>query len=202
MMALAVTPSTHFSQMFNKCSQRVNWKVQKMDALAKLERIQTRLLHRILDLELSCLSQDISRSLSSSSEPAAADADASITTESGLSAILRANSVRNFLFKRVPSDYYESTLEARRDVLGAASIYHLCKSIVLVNTQAPPSVTDCSDQNYSKYYVVVVQYTARFNAETVKNFLYTLNNGKISKKKFNTVQLVVVVVFATDSMSC
>ncbi|KAL0329573.1 UNVERIFIED_CONTAM: hypothetical protein Sradi_4944000, partial [Sesamum radiatum] len=54
-----------------------------------------------------------------------------------------------------------------------------------VNTQAPPNVTDCSDRNYSKYYVVVVQYTARFNAETVKNFLYALNNGKISKKKFN-----------------
>lgn len=33
--------------------------------------------------------------------------------------------------------------------------------------------------------MVVVQYTARFNAETVKNFLYTLNDGKISKKKIN-----------------
>lgn len=80
-----------------------------------------------------------------------------------------------------------------------------------VNTQAPSNVTDCSDRNYSKYYVVVVQvlsvfsstndwiypaaisvlgtfylqYTARFNAETVKNFLYALNDGRISKKKFN-----------------
>lgn len=31
-----------------------------------------------------------------------------------------------------------------------------------------------------------LQYTARFNAEAVKNFLYTLNDGKISKKKFNS----------------
>ncbi|KAE9459413.1 hypothetical protein C3L33_08675, partial [Rhododendron williamsianum] len=54
-----------------------------------------------------------------------------------------------------------------------------------VNTQAPSNVTDCSDRNYSKYYVVVVQYTARFNAETVKNFLYALNDGRIPKKKFN-----------------
>lgn len=30
-----------------------------------------------------------------------------------------------------------------------------------------------------------VQYTARFNAEAVKNFLYSLNEGKIAKKKFN-----------------
>ncbi|KAG8374742.1 hypothetical protein BUALT_Bualt10G0027500 [Buddleja alternifolia] len=104
-----------------------------------------------------------------------------------LSAILRSNAaaVRDFSFKRVPADYYDWPLEARRDILGAASIHHLCKSIVLVNTQAPPSVTDCRDRNYSKYYIVIVQYTARFNAETVKNFLYTLNNGKISKKKFN-----------------
>ena len=31
-----------------------------------------------------------------------------------------------------------------------------------------------------------VQYTARFNAEAVKNFLYSLNDGKIAKKKFNS----------------
>ncbi|KAL6550180.1 hypothetical protein OROMI_020668 [Orobanche minor] len=55
----------------------------------------------------------------------------------------------------------------------------------MVNTQAPADVSDCSNRNYSKYYVVVVQYTARFNAETVKNFLYALNDGKISKKRFN-----------------
>ncbi|XP_048433403.1 uncharacterized protein LOC103960613 [Pyrus x bretschneideri] len=47
------------------------------------------------------------------------------------------------------------------------------------------SVVDCSDRKNSKYYVVVVQYTARFNAEAVKNFLYSLNEGKIAKKKFN-----------------
>ncbi|KAL8064461.1 hypothetical protein ABFX02_01G092200 [Erythranthe guttata] len=161
-----------------------------MEALAELETVQTRILRRISDLELSHLPQTFSYSVSLSSTaptPAAsgADADSSTTTEGRLSAILRANAVRDFSFKRVPSDYYDWTLEARRDILGAASIHHLCKSIVLVNTQAPADVTDCSNRNYSKYYVVVVQYTARFNAETVKNFLYTLNDGKISKKKFN-----------------
>ncbi|KAK6158004.1 hypothetical protein DH2020_005318 [Rehmannia glutinosa] len=155
-----------------------------MADLAELEKLQNRILHRISDLELSLLTQPFSNSLSLSSSSAAA-ADASTTTEGRLSAILRANAVRDFSFKRVPSDYYDWTLEARRDILGAASIHHLCKSIVLVNTQAPPDVIDCSNRNYSKYYVVVVQYTARFNAETVKNFLYTLNDGKISKKKFN-----------------
>ncbi|CAA3028549.1 uncharacterized protein LOC111398439 isoform X1 [Olea europaea subsp. europaea] len=151
------------------------------EALADLERTQTRILQRISDLELLYLPQHVSQSVSIST--AAAD---NSTTEGRLSAILRSNGVKDFSFKRVPSDYYTWTLEARRDVLDAASIHHLCKSIVLVNTQAPANITDFSDHNNSKYYVVVVQYTARFNAEAVKNFLYALNDGKISKKKFNS----------------
>ncbi|KAL3647288.1 hypothetical protein CASFOL_008256 [Castilleja foliolosa] len=153
-----------------------------MEALAELEKIQTQILRRISDLELSLTT---TQPLTNSSSLTLSSTDASTTTEGRLSAILRANAVGDFIFKRVPSDYYDWTLEARRDILDAASIHHLCKSIVLVNTQAPPDVIDCSNRNYSKYYLVVVQYTARFNAETVKNFLYTLNNGKISKKKYN-----------------
>ncbi|XP_062074725.1 uncharacterized protein LOC133778729 [Humulus lupulus] len=146
--------------------------------LAELEKIQTEILRRISELELSHL-------------PAAADAAidgselAESDTEARLSSILRSNGAKDFCFKKVASDYYNWPLEARRDALSAASVDHLCKSIVLVNTQAPSNVIDCSDRNNSKYYVVVVQYTARFNAETVKNFLYSLNDGKIAKKKFN-----------------
>lgn len=55
----------------------------------------------------------------------------------------------------------------------------------MVNTQAQSHVVDCSDGNNSKYYVVVVQYTARFSADMVKNYLYSLNEGKVPKKKFN-----------------
>ncbi|CAN0842187.1 hypothetical protein LINGRAHAP2_LOCUS3533 [Linum grandiflorum] len=110
---------------------------------------------------------------------------ASASTEDRLSAILRSNGVTDFAFKRVASDYYDWPYESRRDVLGAASVDHLCKSIVLVNTRASSDVVDCSDRNNSKYYVVVVQYTARFNAESVRNYLYALNEGKVAKKKFN-----------------
>ncbi|KAL5551133.1 hypothetical protein UlMin_001309 [Ulmus minor] len=145
------------------------------EALVELERVQTKILRRISELELS-----YPPPVPSSSPDTTGD-----DTEARLSSILRTNGVYDFSFKRVPSDYYDWPLEARRDVLGAASIDHLCKSIVLVNTQAQSDVIDCRDRNNSKYYVVVVQYTARFNAETVRNFLYTLNNGKIAKKKFN-----------------
>ncbi|XP_059642568.1 uncharacterized protein LOC132284475 [Cornus florida] len=159
----------------------------KMEGLAELERRQIRILQRITELELSHLPQRFSDSLylSTPNRSSCDTTSTSTATEARLSAILRANGVRDFSFKRVPSDYYDRPLEARRDILGAPSVDHLCKSIVLVNTQAPSNITDCSDRNNSKYYVVVVQYTARFSAETVKNFLYELNNGKIPKKKFN-----------------
>ncbi|XP_004298646.1 PREDICTED: uncharacterized protein LOC101310605 [Fragaria vesca subsp. vesca] len=147
------------------------------DSLAELERIQTQILDRTSDLEISFASL----------LPQTATQNDAVYGGTGarLSAILKSKGVNDFSFKRVASDYYDWPLESRRDAVGAASVQHLCKSIVLVNTQAIPSVVDCSDRNNSKYYVVVVQYAARFNAEAVKNFLYTLNQGKIAKKKFN-----------------
>lgn len=102
------------------------------EALTELEKIQTRILQRITNLELSLeTSYNNSSSATTNSSLSAATA-ADTTTEGRLSSILVANGVRDFSFKRVPSDYYDWPLEARRDVLGAASIHHLCKSIVLV----------------------------------------------------------------------
>lgn len=151
------------------------------EALGELERVQTQLLQRISKLEQN---SHLPPNPPLTNDPHT-DTEAETETVSRLSSILHTNNVNDFSFKRVASDYYDWPLEARRDALNAASIHHLCKSIVLVNTQAPANVVDCSDRNNSKYYVVVVQYTARFNAEAVRNFLYSLNNGAIAKKKFN-----------------
>jgi hypothetical protein len=43
-------------------------------------------------------------------------------------------------FVRAPGDYYDRPLEFRRDVVGAGSIHHLCKSIIMENTRAPVPV--------------------------------------------------------------
>lgn len=107
------------------------------------------------------------------------------STESRLGALLKEQGVHGFAFLRVPLDYYDRPYEARRDLLGAASVDHLCKSIVMVNTQAGEDIVDCSNPNNSKYYVVVLQYTARLNAEKVRQFLHSLNGGQIAKKRFN-----------------
>ncbi|WJX89064.1 hypothetical protein P8452_71088 [Trifolium repens] len=151
------------------------------ESLAELERVQTHLLQRISKLE----QHSNLPSHTNPNPPLINNPQIHTDTVSRLSSILQTNGVTDFSFKRVASDYYDWSLEVRRDALNAASIHHLCKSIVLVNTQAPSNVVDCSDRNNSKYYVVVVQYTARFNADAVKNFLYSLNNGTIAKKKFN-----------------
>ncbi|CAH8362735.1 unnamed protein product [Eruca vesicaria subsp. sativa] len=145
------------------------------EATAEFERLQIDILRRISVLESLILPESSSPSLP----------DDESQTVSRLSAILRSGGVKEFSFKRVSPDYYDRPLESRRDVLGASSVDHLCKSIVLVNTQASSDIKDCSNCNNSKYYVVVVQYTARFNAEAVKSFLYSLNEGKIPKKRFN-----------------
>ncbi|KAK8944430.1 hypothetical protein KSP39_PZI008291 [Platanthera zijinensis] len=158
-----------------------------MDRMRELESLQTRILERITELECSLRPQ---LALSNASDQGAnsiagGGSDAAEHTESRLSVILRSTGVSDFTFRRVPLDYYQRTLEERREILGAYSVHHLCKSIVMVNTQAPANVTDCSDHTNSKYYVVIVQYIARLNAESIKNFLYALNNQKIPKKRFN-----------------
>lgn len=61
----------------------------------------------------------------------------------------------------MPEDYYEQPLEFRRACLQAASIDHLCKSIIMENTRAHPSVQGWQDPNNSKYYVVIVQVCVR-----------------------------------------
>lgn len=57
-------------------------------------------------------------------------------------------------FARVPPDYYDHPLEYRRSCVGAASVDHLCKALIMENTRAHPSVDGWSDPRNSKYYLV------------------------------------------------
>ncbi len=87
-------------------------------------------------------------------------------------------------FVEVPSDYYSWTLEQRRERLGAPSVHHLCKSIILENTACTKVVkerrvrrlvcfaddelqTDCSDRKNSRFYTLVINYTSRLHSHKV-----------------------------------
>lgn len=98
-------------------------------AATDLEAQQLRILARIADLELAVQQRRLG-SLSISG-PSDAEADAE-STEARLSAILTARGVRDFAFRRVPTDYYDRPLEERRGLLRADSVAQLCKSIVMV----------------------------------------------------------------------
>ncbi|XP_042051577.1 uncharacterized protein LOC121796871 [Salvia splendens] len=54
-----------------------------------------------------------------------------------------------------------------------------------MRTSAPPATEVLMVDKHIDVATYKFIYTARFNAETVKNLLHTLNDGKISKKKFN-----------------
>eukprot|EP00884_Botryococcus_braunii_P021996 jgi/Botrbrau1/8480/Bobra.0237s0096.1 len=90
---------------------------------------------------------------------------------------LKERGLSDFKFCRVPADYYERDLEYRRQCLNAPSVDHLCKTIVFENTRAHPSVAGCENPSNSKYYCVIVQYTARFHSEKLKRHIHKLNEG-------------------------
>lgn len=78
----------------------------------------------------------------------------------------------NFLFN------YLYTL---REQIGAASIAHICKSILIKNTRCRNS--DCSNPYDSLYYLVVVQYVAKMNCQQIYHVIRDLAKGP--KKGFH-----------------
>ena len=111
---------------------------------AHLESLQIRILERIQCLEDSLQGEGIRpRTLQEApprdAEPLARNGEAEDSpTEHKLARILESVGVYSFEFKRVPSDYYDRSFEERRCLLGAASIDHLCKSIVMVRASQNP----------------------------------------------------------------
>ncbi|KJE92796.1 hypothetical protein CAOG_03696 [Capsaspora owczarzaki ATCC 30864] len=100
----------------------------------------------------------------------------------------------------VPSDYYDWTLERRRNVLQAPSIHHLCKSIVLENTRmnkaankadltgigaAELAASASLDPRNSKYYCVIVQYTTKFDSDKMVSYIRNLHKPVLSTKTLN-----------------
>lgn len=102
-----------------------------------------------------------------------------------------------FAFTRVPADYYDKSLEYRRECLRAASLSRLCKTLLLENTKAKKfnereavrNATDLTPRQraaLSEHFLVVVQYdNARFDAERLKKELVSRAEGFAPAKAFN-----------------
>ncbi|MEW5318809.1 MAG: hypothetical protein WDW38_009996 [Sanguina aurantia] len=107
-------------------------------------------------------------------------------TQQRLERELISKQFAHFRFVRAPADYYDHPLEFRTQCLQATSVHHLCKSMIMENTRAPETVDGFSDPNNSRYYTVIVQYTAKISSDKIDTFVArTLNKGALSKRNFN-----------------
>jgi len=161
--------------------------VANSDRLSHLRTRQKELIRRIQALESGTRFSPNPDGISAKAS-ATSDGRQPSEVQTRVSQILLDKGVNNFYFVRAPPNYYDESLEFRREVLNAASVDHLCKTIVMQNTRAPPEVTDCSDPTLSKYYMVCVQYTARLHAEKLHAFVRALaaeGGHRLSKKQVN-----------------
>lgn len=86
----------------------------------------------------------------------------------------------------VPSNYYSLTLRERAALVCAPGVHHMCKTVVFENTKA--TVADCHDAFHSRFYAVIVQYTAEVSMSKFENFTFQLaqENGRaVSKRRFH-----------------
>jgi len=102
-------------------------------------------------------------------------------------ALVSAGACKAQSWIRVPSNYYDEDLEFRSRCVQAPSVAHMCKTLVMENTKC--TETSCDDPNNSRWYLVVVQYTARLSQQKLEKYLHALNtvslHRKIGKSKFH-----------------
>ncbi|EFJ41241.1 hypothetical protein VOLCADRAFT_107762 [Volvox carteri f. nagariensis] len=162
------------------CSLEQHPAVRTALAVHKLGELQLGILQRIdklahaLGLDLSVLTR-----------PRLTVTPDASPTQQQLEQELIDRNFSSFSFVRVPADYYDQPLEFRQSCLGAASINHLCKSIVMENTRAHESVKGWEDPRNSKYYCVIVQYTARLHADKLKVGVQELGGRKFGRQYYN-----------------
>lgn len=102
-----------------------------------------------------------------------------------LSALCAASHLTKYRFYRVAGDYYDWPLEQRQSVLGAPSIRHLWKSVVMENTRFKPPETDGN----RRIILVIVSYAERLHKERLANAVYDrykrLTPDALSKRAYD-----------------
>lgn len=141
---------------------------QVAERVAALQRKQDDILARIAELERRCASN--------STVAPFAPMDIS-PVQRRLAEELAAEGIVNHRFVRAPPEYYDQTLEFRQAVLQAASVHHLCKTIIMENTRV-----EAREEGIHKYYMVIVQYSAKLHSDKLRQFVQASHNGRLSKR--------------------
>ena len=100
-----------------------------------------------------------------------------------VTADLLRQGVSAFKFYNTEANYYDTSLAARADYLGA-KVHQLCKTVLLSNTtKQDESTADVTD---SKYYCVVVQYQAKIDVDLLRDVIVNMRSeNKLPRKHFN-----------------
>uniref|UniRef100_A0A7S2DTW2 YbaK/aminoacyl-tRNA synthetase-associated domain-containing protein n=1 Tax=Haptolina brevifila TaxID=156173 RepID=A0A7S2DTW2_9EUKA len=92
-------------------------------------------------------------------------------------------------FWRVRGDYYEQDLAWRRDILGAASVQQLCKSMIMENTKLTEEEAKASGR--IKYVMFVLQYAnGKLNKEKMHDVIRSMEGSKAAAKKQYSIRMV------------
>eukprot|EP00521_Asterionellopsis_glacialis_P002186 CAMPEP_0195258498 /NCGR_PEP_ID=MMETSP0706-20130129/7437_1 /TAXON_ID=33640 /ORGANISM="Asterionellopsis glacialis, Strain CCMP134" /LENGTH=215 /DNA_ID=CAMNT_0040311883 /DNA_START=52 /DNA_END=699 /DNA_ORIENTATION=+ len=89
------------------------------------------------------------------------------------------------VWKWVPDNYYEKTLEQRSKILGAPSVRNLCKSLVLENRAW---AENGNPQTNPRFVMVVVQYAATLDVKKLTTAIRALRTNvqdRIDVSKFD-----------------
>eukprot|EP00892_Ulva_mutabilis_P004875 jgi/Ulvmu1/275/UM001_0279.1 len=153
------------------------------DPASVLDLQFTRLGERLAKLEGRLTIQPTSAAAYTSSSPPPLP-DNESETYKRLYQDLVSRCAKSFRFVRVAGPYYEESLEFRARRLSAESTDQLCKTMVMENTRVSEH---SSDPRLSKYFLVLVQYTAAIDAEKLKVFVHKIANEatSLSKSKIN-----------------
>lgn len=153
-----------------------------LKSFENLQRRQARALSRLMKLEEGYGVLRTDGSGGQQQEKQQIEAAAS-PVQQRLAAELVSKGLRNHRFVRAPAEYYDRPLEFRRDVLGAASVDHLCKSIIMENTRVEEG-----EKDVIKYWLVIVQYSAQLHSDKLRQAVQAIHAEKgikLSKSKVN-----------------
>ena len=89
-----------------------------------------------------------------------------------LHAELCRRGVSEFRLARITGPYYDKPLPFRAQRVGADSIHHLCKTMVMENTRLPAELQSSGDPRVSKYYMVLVQYSAAIDTQKLGKWVH------------------------------
>ena len=89
---------------------------------------------------------------------------------------LAEKKIMSYRMVKVPKDYYDLTMDQRSQCLAPCSVPQMCKSIVFENVswdgdKSLPMKQQMADATNSRYYLLVVQYNAKFSADKLRLFV-------------------------------